>query len=129
MIVKGEKIRELIEDYGKANNIAEKSFLRQFTEEFDLNYAQWSNYIRGEQNLGLKPIEKLIEIFPYINLNWLLKDYGEKYIVNNITPYPEAEDPELNFASEVDSELKITNEMLMKKLELMHSDIQNSFSK
>lgn len=126
MIVKGEKIRELIEDYGKANSIAEKSVLRQFSENFELNYTQWSNYIRGEQNLGLKPIEKLMEIFPNMNLNWLLRDEGEKYINLN-TNYSANEQPTLRVAdNESEALQKITLEIIYEKLQLMHQDIKEA---
>ena len=124
MQIDGQKIQDLIAHYGKLHNVPEKSYLVRFTDDFQLNYKQWSAYTRGDQNLGIKIIDQLMDIFPELNLNWFLKDIGDMFIVKN---YAEKE-AELQIASDVEI-TKITNEMLMEKLELMHYDIQNSYSK
>lgn len=79
MNVDGEKIRQLIEHYGTQKKYEPKTKLRRFCEDFDLNYIQWSSYIKGTQNLGIKIIHVLMNIFPSLNLNWFLKDEGQMF--------------------------------------------------
>lgn len=74
MYIDGEKIKSLISYYGKDKGYAEKSYTAQFCKDFDLNYNQWNAYTRGAQVVGNKITLKLMEIFPNLNLNWLLKD-------------------------------------------------------
>lgn len=118
MDVKGQKIQDLISYYGKTNGIPEKSYLVKFTEDFKLNYKQWSAYTRGDQNLGIKIIDVLMDIFPKLNLNWLLKDEGDMFLNDN---------SEVVYSEK--SERKVTNEMLFSKLETMHKDILQGIKK
>lgn len=117
MEVDGLKIFALMAHYGKSKGYAEKSYVSTFCEDFDLNYKQWSAYTRGAQNMGMKIIDRLIEIFPKLNLNWLLKDDG--YMFNDFdmplivaepgTPYGQSA-----FEKEV-----------LSKLNAMHQDIKH----
>ncbi|UOX35283.1 hypothetical protein LXD69_07130 [Flavobacterium sediminilitoris] len=102
MNIEGEKIKQLISNYGAARNYPEKSYVVMFCEDNNLNYKQWSAYISGTQNLGIKIIDILMDIFPDLDLNWLLKNNS-------------------NYVSEPTSNYKktthITNEMIYAKLE------------
>ncbi|NRT11497.1 hypothetical protein [Flavobacterium sp. 14A] len=80
MYIAGEKITKLVEIYGKRMGYPEKSYLPMFCEDFKVNYTQWNAYTRGRQNIGTKIIDILIEIFPNINLNWLIKDEGSIFV-------------------------------------------------
>jgi len=77
MDVSGKKFKRLIEIYGIGKGYPEKSYLPKFCEDFNLNYTQWNTYCRGKQNIGVKIIDILLEVFPNLNLNWFLKDEGE----------------------------------------------------
>lgn len=77
MDVTGSKFKRLIEIYGISKGYPEKSHLPKFCEDFDLNYTQWNTYCRGKQNVGVKIIDILLDIFPNLNLNWFLKDEGD----------------------------------------------------
>jgi hypothetical protein len=80
MNVDGSKIKRLIESYGAEKDYDQKTQLRRFCEDFNLNYIQFHAYTKGTQNLGLKIIYRLMEIFPNLNLNWLLKDEENMFV-------------------------------------------------
>lgn len=74
MYIDGDKIKGLISAYGKSKGYPEKSYTAMFCKDFDLNYNQWNAYTRGAQVVGNKITLKLMEIFPNLNLNWLIKE-------------------------------------------------------
>jgi hypothetical protein len=80
MDVDGDKIKKLIALYGKDRGYAEKSYVAMFCEDWELNYNQWNAYTRGAQKAGIKIIHQLMDVFPDLNLNWLLKDVGDVFI-------------------------------------------------
>lgn len=80
MYVDGDKIKSLISVYGKNMDYPEKSHTALFCKDFGLNYNQWNAYTRGAQVVGTKITQKLMEIFPNLNLNWFFKDAGEMFI-------------------------------------------------
>lgn len=84
MHVETEKIKQLIEVYGKDKGYEEKAHIKRFCEDFSLSYTQWNAYLRGAQNVGIKIVEQLIDIFPNINLNWFLKDEDNMFIGGEI---------------------------------------------
>lgn len=112
MVIDGGKILRIIEHYGESKGYPKKSYVKSFTDDFGVNYAQWSNYIRGDQNLGIKIIDFLVEKFPNLNMNWLLKDEGEMFATKQL--------PQLVEPKEV-YEIK---DPVMHKLEQMHQDIK-----
>lgn len=112
MDVDGGKILALIAHYGKEKGYEEKSYLRAFTKDLELNYVQWSAYTRGSQNLGIKIIDTLINVFPNINLNWLLKDEGEMFLGQKLLLSGEPPAPGYH-----------KDNAIMDKLEAMHKDI------
>ncbi|MBC7847222.1 MAG: hypothetical protein H7Y10_12095 [Flavobacterium sp.] len=117
MNIEGSKIKALIEVYGRSKDYPEKSYLPFFCRDFDVNYTQWNAYTRGKQNLGTKIFDLLIDIFPSLNLNWLLKDEGQMFTTEEINAMVLTE-PKLNY------ERNVTNLDLMQKLEEMHLDLK-----
>jgi hypothetical protein len=115
MHVDGDKIKSLITDYGKSKGYLEKSYVAMFCEDFELSYNQWNAYTRGAQNIGTKVIHRLIEIFPELNLNWLLKDESNRYV---------SEVKEMIVCEPVEKyDKNVTNEDLMNKLETILSEV------
>jgi len=112
MDINPHKIYTLIEQYGKAKNIPEKSYIPRFCEDFNVNYKQWSAYCRGTQPVGLKIVDFLIDIFPNLNLNWLLKDEAAIFNEDNSPLY--VREPGVSYGKDKD---------IMAKLEAMHKDI------
>jgi hypothetical protein len=91
MYIEGEKIKSLISIYGKSQEYPEKSYTAMFCKDFDLNYNQWNAYTRGAQVVGNKITLKLMDIFPDLNLNWLLKD--EKNMFSGSENVPVIKEP------------------------------------
>jgi hypothetical protein len=58
-----------------------------FCKDFDLNYNQWNAYTRGAQVVGNKITLRLMEIFPNLNLNWLLKDTDSNMFIGEADSY------------------------------------------
>jgi hypothetical protein len=86
MNIDGWKIKKLIEAYGIEKGYEVKSYLPKFCEDNNLNYIQWNAYTRGAQTLGIKIVYLLIDIFPDLNLNWLMKDDVNVFIGNENVP-------------------------------------------
>ena len=118
MKVEGRKIMRLIAAYGASKGYAEKSYLKRFTEDFSLNYNQWNAYTRDAQVIGLKVFEKIEEIFPDINWNWLFRDENEPMFYKELTPYMVNEPEEV---SEKDD--------LISKLNAIHADVRKILEK
>ena len=112
MTIEGDKIKQLISHYGADKGYTEKSYLVRFCDDNNLNYKQWSAYCSGTQNLGLKIIEVLMDIFPDLNLNWLLKEDVLMFKNKNI----------FNEPGEVYSK-EISNQVLYNKLESIEKKI------
>ncbi len=60
-----EKLKQLIKSkYNKLGDLAEK---------FEMNYSQLSQYVNGKK-ISIDFLNKIIEEFPEVDLNWLLRD-------------------------------------------------------
>jgi len=116
MTIDGDKIKALIDVYGKSKGYPEKSYIPKFCEDFDLNYIQWFSYVKGRTNPGLKIIYNLVNIFPALNLNWLLKEDSNMFT-----------DPNAVFVFEEPGEeygKEVSNNDIMKKLEIIEKEIK-----
>jgi len=121
MNVDGDKIKRLIEVYGAEKGYESKAYLRRFCEDNGLNYIQFHAYTRGTQNLGIKIVYLLMDIFPTINLNWLLKNEENMFTT---------EDKQLHLSEPTVKYGKIvSNLQLMHKLEEIHFEIKKATSK
>ncbi|MBN8565262.1 MAG: hypothetical protein J0M25_00820 [Flavobacteriales bacterium] len=110
MYVDGNKIKVLVEAYGKEKGYPEKSYMAKFCEDFELNYNQWNAYSRGAQVIGTKIVQRLMEIFPDVDLNWLLKE-NEALEALSMVHEPK------------ETLLKESEKMIMDKLEIIHKEI------
>jgi len=110
MYVDGSKIKVLVEAYGNKMGYPEKSHLAKFCEDFDLNYNQWSAYSRGAQVIGTKIVQRLMEIFPEVDLNWLLRENSDEILPDMVKEPAEVYQ-------------KSSEKQIMDKLELIHQDI------
>lgn len=117
MSVESEKIKKLIEYYGKLKGYPESSYVSRFAEDFKLNYNQWSAYTRGAQVIGLKIIHKLMEIFPDLNMNWYMKDDYNMFITENFNKVEEV-DPK--YSKEIVDALYKRADEMGKKLSEIH---------
>ena len=116
MYVDGEKFVSLVSTYCKDKEYPEKSYLPMFCKDFDLSYNQWHAYTKGTQVVGTKIIQRLMEIFPNLNLNWLLKDEPNMFL---------GAKEEMILAEPKPKYGKIVSNLeLMHKLEEMHDDIK-----
>lgn len=116
MYVDGKKLKKLIALYGKEKGYPEKSYVAMFCTDNGLSYNQWNAYLRGSQNLGTKIIQQLIDIFPGVDLNWLLKDETPQFTSKK-------SDTILDEPASIYGKT-ITNIDLMKKLEEIHLDLK-----
>jgi hypothetical protein len=121
MHVQTEKIKQLIEVYGKSQNYEDKAHTKRFCEDFSLSYTQWNAYLRGAQNIGIKIIEQLIDIFPNLNLNWLLKEETNMFIGQDIPGM--VSEPSSKYGK------NITNLDLLKKLEEIQKEVHKMAEK
>lgn len=120
MSITKEKIKELIEVYGFRKDYPEKSHLKRWCEDFEFNYTQWNAYTRGSQKIGVKIVEQLIDIFPELNLNWLLKDEPNMFIEEI------AGNKVILKESIVIYNKEITNLDLMNKLEQIEKEVKKN---
>ncbi len=121
MNVDGEKIRTLIEVYGKEKGYPQKSYLSMFCEDNDVNYSQWNAHIGGRQVAGTKIIDKLMHVFPDLNMNWFLKDDENMFISEKNERF--LTEPKPKYDKDV------TSLDLMQKLDEIHLDVKKISSK
>lgn len=79
MDIEKGRVVALIEHYRKAKEYPEKSWLKGFCADNSLNYNQWHTLLKSDKGVGIKIIDILVNIFPNVNLNWLLKGEGEMF--------------------------------------------------
>lgn len=123
MNIEGEKIKALIEVYGKSKGYPEKSYLPKFCEDFNLNYVQWFSYSNNKQKAGIKILYILMNIFPKLNLNWFFKNEGgmfSEFDVSHISPKQESrEEVRIEFVGRIENSItKITEQLEQLKEDL-----------
>ena len=76
-MISGKKIEEIAIWYCQSKGYKRYSFKR-FCNDFDFNYAEFTDY-KNERKNNNKVVFTFLELFPNLNMNWLLKD-EEKYV-------------------------------------------------
>lgn len=71
----GERVKYLIEIQGLNNTT--------FGEKFGIDAKSVSQITRNKRNLGSVLMERILELLPELNLNWLYKGEGEVFIGKN----------------------------------------------
>lgn len=112
------KVITLIKHYSTEKGYSEKSWLTAFCEDKQLNYKQWHTLLKTDKGIGIKVIDLLVDVFPNLNLNWLLKDDGEMFITGEKANIEAVNTSSSTFENEV-----------IKRLELIQVDIQYLKSK
>lgn len=71
-----DKLRQLIKTkYNTLTDLAEK---------FEMNYSQLSQYVNGKK-VSIEFLIKIIDEFPEVDLNWLLRDTSDSERILNET--------------------------------------------
>lgn len=73
----GEKLKEVIKQ--------KYSSIRDFADKKEMNYSQVSQYLHGRK-ISIEFLFILIEEFPELDLNWLLRD--EDFVENTVNEKP-----------------------------------------
>lgn len=120
----GDKIRTLVEIYGKERDYPPKSYLSMFCKDNDVNYSQWNAHIGGRQVVGIKILDKLMHVFQNLNMNWFLKDDPNIFLPDDYGTL--IAEPGAVYQK---TSKKITNEDLMKKLEELELEIKKGITK
>ncbi|AXP79220.1 hypothetical protein CJ739_120 [Mariniflexile rhizosphaerae] len=72
-------------DFGEKLKVVIKKKYRTIgdcADKFGMNYTQLSQYLNGKK-ISIEFLSKVIEEFPDVDLNWLLRDnLDEEYMVN-----------------------------------------------
>lgn len=126
MVVKPEKIKAVIEYYGKIKEYPAKSYLPRFVEDFELNYNQWATFCNGGQKAGYKVVDVFVHIFPDIDTNYLIKDsIPVSADMFNTTK------EKVFIVQEPEEPIRkvITNEQIFTKLEAIHFEIKSAAEK
>lgn len=126
MEVSPEKLRAVVKYWGSIKGYPEKSHLTKFTEELQLNYKQWASMCSGKQVAGSKIVDIVMDVFPSIDLNWLLKT--EVPVNDDMFNLEKKEVMVLNEPREP-LKKEITNEQIFTKLEELQFEIKTGFSK
>ncbi|NMH87324.1 helix-turn-helix domain-containing protein [Flavivirga algicola] len=92
-----EKLKQLIKTkYSKLSDLAEK---------FDMNYSQLSQYVNGKK-ISINFLTKIIEEFPEVDLNWLLR--SDDILRESIAPYKSP----------------LTNKQIIDRIEILLADLK-----
>lgn len=126
MVVKPEKIKAVIQYYGRIKGYPEKSYIPKFVDDFELNYNQWASFCNGNQPAGYKVVDIFIHIFPDIDANYLIKDS----IPVNADMF-NLEKNSVLVLQEPEETIKkeISNEQIFTKLEAIHFELKSASDK
>jgi hypothetical protein len=126
MVVNPDKIKAVIDYYGKIKGHAEKSYLPKFTEEHKLNYKQWAAFCNGSQTAGYKVVDVFMDIFPNLDLNYLIKDSipvkADMFNLQKSNVFVVNEPEEL-------IKREVSNLQIFTKLEEIHFEIKSAAEK
>lgn len=55
----------------------------EFYKKYDLKDSSWNPITTNKRTLGILLLDRLVEIFPNLNVNWLLYGKGSVNLINN----------------------------------------------
>jgi transcriptional regulator with XRE-family HTH domain len=113
MDTSGERLKQLIELQGLN--------MRKFCEKFDIPYTSFQQMTANKREIGMVTLWKLIEIFPDLNLNWLVLGKGPKML----SKYDYTKLPEKMIEESVNKESDIVENAILKYLS--KETVRNSF--
>lgn len=87
-----KRLRKVVDDKGYSRN--------EFAELCNVSGPNMSGYLNGQRSLGIKLIDKIKEVIPDLDINWLL--YGEKTKTEHLVSEPIAE-----YSSDINIDLAI----------------------
>lgn len=79
MDIEKDRVIALIQHYKREKGYPDKSWLSAFCSDHNLNYNQWYTLLKSDKGVGIKIIDLLVNIFPTLDLNWLLKGEGSMF--------------------------------------------------
>ena len=97
-----DKLKQLIKSkYDRLGDLAEK---------FDMNYSQLSQYVNGKK-VSIDFLNKIIQEFPEVDLNWLLRD--DHVIKDGVNERP------------LQYKTVLNNEQIIDKIEKLLQELKN----
>lgn len=104
----GEKLRDLIAEKGWKQ--------REFADMIDHSLSQLNKVLRGERNVSSKMIEKLIVVFPDLDLNWFLRNDVtiRNMVTEEGTPYKKELNPK-QILKNMEQEIKALQSIMTQK--------------
>ncbi|WP_242094853.1 helix-turn-helix domain-containing protein [Aestuariivivens sediminicola] len=101
-----DKLKQLIKSkYDRLGDLAEK---------FDMNYSQLSQYVNGKK-VSIDFLNKIIQEFPEVDLNWLLRD--DHVIKDGVNERP------------LQYKTVLNNEQIIDKIEKLLQELKNQLPK
>ncbi|WP_242085478.1 helix-turn-helix domain-containing protein [Aestuariivivens sediminis] len=98
-----EKLKQLIKSkYNRLGDLAVK---------FDMNYSQLSQYVNGKK-ISIDFLKKIIQEFPEVDLNWLLRD-DDQWTERAVNEFSEEYKTVMN------------NEQIIVKMERLLQELKN----
>lgn len=105
-----ERIIKFIESTGLSE--------QKFAESMGVKQQTLNNYTRGINKFPLSFIERMVEIYPDLSSEWLLR--GEGPMLKSDTPYKEETETLKKFLKQTDALLAIRDERI-RRLELQNA--------
>ncbi|GGD29121.1 helix-turn-helix domain-containing protein [Hyunsoonleella pacifica] len=101
-----DKLRQLIKTkYSKLGDLADK---------FEMNYSQLSQYVNGKK-VSIEFLIKIIEEFPEVDLNWLLRENQSNGMLNETSETYKTSTSKEEIISEIEILLKELKTQLASK--------------
>lgn len=105
-----KRLRKVVDDKGYSRN--------EFAELCNVSGPNMSGYLNGQRSLGIKLIDKIKEVIPDLDINWLL--YGENTKTEHLVSEPIAEySNDINIDLAIKKLIDIKTKNLIDKINTM----------
>lgn len=105
-----KRLRKVVDDKGYSRN--------EFAELCNVSGPNMSGYLNGQRSLGIKLIDKIKEVIPDLDINWLL--YGEKTKTEHLVSEPITEySNDINIDLAIKKLIDIKTKNLIDKINTM----------
>jgi hypothetical protein len=126
-----ERINHLIEDCGESKNA--------LANKCDMAPQTFGRYVNGDNKITVSLVSSLLEVFPDLSAEWLLRGEGSMYKTTELPPVDVSSEESIEHSAEIarlvreknelidaNEELREENKMLRAQLEILKDVLRSS---
>ena len=105
-----ERINHLIDDCGESKNA--------LANKCDMAPQTFGRYVNGDNKITVSLVSSLLEVFPDLSAEWLLRGEGAMYKTTELPPVDVSSEESINHSAEVARLVREKNELIDANEEL-----------